>query len=190
MPKNCCQSRFTNTRAVSGLSRETSPAAQVEPRKSLRGRRGAGGQKARQGGLHDFAALIQPVAARQDPHDAGLAGNGDQALGQRIIIVGRSPPRRRKLRAQVDQGWRVGFEVIGELCLLCVVSLAWLELDDVDNLFGGATAQTGGKGLAAVMAHRRNLPSTWLSPCRCSSVKVSVIGSPPSACPASGLSNS
>ena len=44
MPKNCFQSRFTNTRAVSGLSRETSHRARSS-RVGLRPLTGSGGKK-------------------------------------------------------------------------------------------------------------------------------------------------
>ena len=69
VPKNCFQSRFMTVRAVSGLSRETSHRARSS-RVSSRPVDLRLGQVMRQGGLDDLAALVHPVAARQDAHGA------------------------------------------------------------------------------------------------------------------------
>ena len=66
VPKNCFQSRLTNTRAVSGFSGDASQFA-----RSSRVSRSAVGsarlrQEVRHRRLHDRAALVLPVAARQD----------------------------------------------------------------------------------------------------------------------------
>ena len=112
-PKKSFQSRFTKTRAVSGFSREVSQRA-----RSRRVARASAGverrQEVRDGGRHDLARVVLPVAARQDAHRRGLRGRRSRTRCGTVADEAppsRARPRAGAARASASSGRRAAVEV-------------------------------------------------------------------------------